>query len=162
MNILDKENTGVTQFPGRHFQNGFTTNAGLQPLSVEGHQADAAVRVTRLTAFSFFPFVLWLKTLSKPERPQSKAFSASLVKIFIFIISQMLHGRPKEFIVAAFIQLKYPQILTEIIFVPLWHSLMSEQNDLNINKCSIVPPNMLVARQPALVSAIIIEILKCP
>lgn len=109
--------------------------------------------MTRLTAFSFFPFVLWLKTLSKPERPQSEAFSASLDKIFIFITSQMLHVRPREFIVAAFIPLKYPQILTEIIFVPLWHSLMSEQNDLN-TKSYTVPPNML-ARQPALVSSLL-------
>lgn len=74
----------------------------------------------------------------------------------------MLHGRPREFIVAAFIQLKHPQILTEMIFVLLWLSLMSEQNDLNTNKRYIVPPNALVARQPALVSAIIIGILKYP
>lgn len=46
----------------------------------------------------------------------------------------MLHGRPKEVITAAFIQLKYLQTLTESIFIPLKLSLMSEWNDLVTNK----------------------------
>lgn len=78
----------------------------------------------------------------------------------MFIISLSTSWKPpKSLFVAAFIPLKYLQTRIENIFVSLQFPLLSEQNDLNGNKSYTGLHKMSVAKQPALVSATITEIL---